>query len=211
MIYFHIPIGIFAHRSGIFRASTWPARLRSLLSSSGPAASAILQLTLAAAIPFYLAPQLLAIVKKPHLGRVYVTKLLHLRNLQEYIRGIYGELLGPVGSQDVVLSDHETSWLIPSFRGRVLTATHYELFVPEQPVRAQAVRLFFDPHANEQQSEEIIRTYSAKWIVLNPRILTDEVFHSLIRTEAVVRQAGGMVLMRASSWITAAPAPGAKL
>ncbi len=208
MIFLHIPIGILAHQTGIFRLPTWPSRLRSLANSyADKAPLAMLQITLAAGILFGLIPQLLDILKQPFLARPYLTGILHLRNLQQDIRRSYADLLGPIGLRDVVLSDPVTSWMIPAFRGRIVSASNYELFVPDQPARERAVNLFFNADVTEEQRQMIIREYSVSWIVLNPKMLNAPVVRSLTRTTAIVRQTDGLLLMDASAWMAAAPQP----
>jgi len=205
MIYLHMSIGIFAQRTEIFKLSSWPERFRSLMAPASQAAYPMLQIVVSFAVLFFLAPQLVDSAVEPHLGRVYLTKILHLRNLQQNVRQTFPDLLSPVGLRDVVLADPVTSWMIPAFRGRVVTAIHYELFVPGQANGAKAVDLFFSPTGTESQREEIIRDYNVRWIALNPSMLSDEMMRSLRRQTAVVRETSGMVLMSAAAWIAAGP------
>lgn len=205
MIYLHTAIGIFAQQSGIFKISSWSARFRDMTSAPAQAAYSLLQVTVAIGILYFLLPQVLDAAKEPFLGRAYLTKVLHLRYLQENVRARYVDLLAPVGLRDVVLSDPDTSWIVPSFRGRVVSAMHYELFVPNQPQREQAVRLFFSPAATEQQREDVIHRFDVQWIVLNPKFLREEIFRALLRPSAVVRESDGMVLIDAAAWMAAAP------
>jgi len=205
MIYLHMSIGIFAQRTEIFKLSSWPERFRSLMAPASEAAYPMLQIVVSFAVLFFLAPQLVDSAVEPHLGRVYLTKILHLRNLQQNVRQTFPDLLSPVGLRDVVLADPVTSWMIPAFRGRVVTAIHYELFVPGQANGAKAVDLFFSPTGTESQREEIIRDYNVRWIALNPSMLSEEMMRSLERQTAVVRETSGMVLMSAPAWIAAGP------
>ena len=115
-----------------------------------------------------------------------------------------GELLAPIGPRDVVLSDIQTSWRIPSTRGRVVAALHYELFVPDQPQRTIDLNNFFSSD-NEAERDAVIRKYGVAWIVLNRNRLGDAEFASLLRKPAVVGTSddGNLVLMRADSWMKA--------
>jgi hypothetical protein len=121
------------------------------------------------------------------------TRLLHLRNLKKNVLAEYADLLAPIEARDAVLSDSDTMWIIPAFRGRVVSAMHYELFVPDSP------------DASEAQREETLRRYGAKWTVLNPEYLSGDLFHSLQHPGAIARQSGGMALMSAAAWIGDAP------
>jgi hypothetical protein len=44
----------------------------------------------------------------------------------------------------VVLSDINTSWIVPSIRGKVVGALHPQAFVPDQKQRFDDVNTFFD-------------------------------------------------------------------
>jgi alpha-1,6-mannosyltransferase len=204
MIFAHMAIGVFAHESGILSLSTWPGRLRALLQPVGQAAYPILQCVVAVLLAYCLVPQLIDVATAPHLGRTYLTKLTHSRNLQEHVRQEFSDLLSPIGMKDVVIADPNTEWLVPSFKGRVVSAMHYELFVPHQGERAEAVDTFFAPGTTEAQRDAILHDYGVQWIVLNRRWIGDGTFNRLLRKPAVVREDGGMVLMNAAEWMKAA-------
>jgi hypothetical protein len=203
MIYYHLAIGIFAHQAGIFRPSTWLARIRSLTGPMGQAAYPILQVVVALLSLYFLIPQLVLAATASHLGRVYFARVFHIRDLQQHPRQTMAQLLEPVGTKDVVISDPQTSWLIPSFHGRVVAAMHFELFIPNQPQRLEAIEQFFSSDATEQEREQILRKYNVQWIVLDRGMISDQTYHALLRDSAVVNRAGDMVLMSTPRWIVA--------
>jgi len=205
MIFLHAAIGVFANESGIFRPSTWARRLREIAEPSWQAAYPILQVVLAAMVLYFLAPQVADIAMQPHLARTYLTHALHLRDLQHHSRESYAEILQPVGPRDVVLSDVETSMAIPAFKGRVVAVSHYELFVRGQAARSDAVNQFFSSDATEAEREQTIRQYDVKWILLNRRLIGDNLFQSLVRDNAVVGRTQDLVLMNAQKWMASAP------
>ena len=200
MIYFHLAMGVFAHESGIFRPWTWLARLKSIAGPAAQAAVPILQTVVAILTLYFLIPQLITVFTYPHLARAYSARLFHIRDLQVHPRPMMEKLLEPVGIHDVVLSDPQTSWIIPSFRGRIVGAIHFELFVPNQPQRLAAVEQFFSPTATNQQREQILREYDVKWIVLNRGLIGDNLFNSLLHESAVVNRVGDLVLIDARRW-----------
>ncbi|MGD0118366.1 MAG: hypothetical protein ABSD30_09890 [Candidatus Binatus sp.] len=205
IIYFQLALGVFVHDSELLRPSRWPKLLRQLVSpDSSIEYRAIVQVTVAIFLVYFLIPQLVLIAKEPSLGRKYLAKITGRREKIEYPRQAMGELLAPIGPRDVVLSDIQTSWRIPSTRGRVLAALHYELFVPDQPQRTIDLNNFFSSD-NEAERDAVIRKYGVAWIVLNRNRLGDAEFASLLRKPAVVGSSddGNLVLMRADSWMKA--------
>ena len=206
MIYFQFATGVFVHDSELLRPSRWPKLVRQLLSTDSSTENrAILQITVAIFLVYFLIPQLVLIAKEPYLARKYVAKIAGRSEKIEYPRPALRELLGPVGPRDVILSDVDTSWQIPSTRGKVVAALHFELFVPDQVQRTTDLNSFFSL-GSEAERDVLIRRYGVAWIVLNRDRLGTAEFESLLRKPAVVRSSadGNLVLMRADSWMKAA-------
>jgi hypothetical protein len=201
MIYPHVMVGIFAFQSGLFRLSTWPRRLRSMFLPPQQASPAILEVTLAVVLLRCAVPQVIQIATQPFLARPYLVALLHRgENRQTRLPQDLAQLLGPVKEHDVVLSDLETSWLIPSYDGRIVSGMHYELFIPDQRQRTQDVTEFF-AGAGAQRQRQIVQQYGVRWIVLNRQIIGSSEFDALLRPSAVVNKVDGLVLMDAARWL----------
>jgi hypothetical protein len=82
----------------------------------------------------------------------------------------YKELLfleQQVGARSVVLSDINTSWIVPSIRGKVVGALHPQAFVPDQKQRFDDVNTFFDVATNFGQQLAIAKKYHADFLLLN--------------------------------------------
>jgi len=204
LIYFHIVVGIFAYETGILRPSTWPARLKQMLQPYPQGSFAILQTLLALALIACLLPQLKLIAIEPWLARPYLVKVLHRgKDHQERLPGELATLLGTIPEHDVVLSDTRTSWLIPSYNGRVVSAIHYELFVPGQAQRWHDVIDFFSPADSPAHREQVVRKYNARWIVLDRSGLDETVYKELVRPSAIVGRTDLLVLMDAQKWLAA--------
>jgi hypothetical protein len=204
LIYLHVMVGIFAHETGIFRLSTWPARLKQMLAPFPLGSFPVTQTLLALALLGCLAPQLRLIATEPWLARPYLVKLLHRgEDHQERLPRDLAELLQPVAEHDVVLSDLRTSWLVPSYNGRIVSAIHYELFVPNQPRRWHDVIDFFTPGNGQAHRERVVREYNVRWIALDRSVLDDSVYRALLRPSAVVGHVGTLVLMDARKWLDA--------
>jgi hypothetical protein len=64
-----------------------------------------------------------------------------------------------VDRYDVVLTDLETSWYVPSFSGKVVAFPMQIPFVPDHSERIEAVERFFGPQASQSERIEIARKY----------------------------------------------------
>ena len=194
-VFGHPAVGVWVHQSGLLRLCTWPARINALARPISEAAYPLLQCTVAALLLYGLIPQINLIASAPYFARPYLARLRHSRNLQKNPRAAFNQLLAPVQTHDVVLSDEQTSWLIPSFSGRIVTALHYELYVPDQPARGSAVKQFFSPLANEAQRDITLRQYHVSWIVLNPKNINADVMQQLRQKYRTAGTAGDLVLL----------------
>lgn len=201
LIYFHIAIGVLVHQTGLLRPRTWPGRIRNAASSAMEAAApAILQSALAVLIAYFLIPQLWSVATLPHLARPYLARLLHRPERGQSARPELAALLRDVGPRDVIIADPQTSWILPSVRGRIVSAIHYELFVPDQPQRADDLATFFSTD-DEAQRDRILAKYDVRWIVLNVALLDPSLRASFLREAAVVNRTPHFVLMRADEWV----------
>ncbi len=72
-----------------------------------------------------------------------------------------------VGTRSVVLSDINTSWIVPSIRGKVVGALHPQAFVPDQKQRFADVNTFFDVATSFGQQVAIAKKYHVDFLLLN--------------------------------------------
>lgn len=72
-----------------------------------------------------------------------------------------------VDAKSVVLSDINTSWIVPSIRGKVVGALHPQAFVPDQRQRFNDVNTFFEPTTTIQQQIAIAKKYHVDFLLLN--------------------------------------------
>ncbi|MBX3358688.1 MAG: hypothetical protein KF745_09690 [Phycisphaeraceae bacterium] len=208
LVFLHMAVALYADEARLFDVRSWPARLRSLLAvPPGAALQAITQTAVAATIVYFLVPQAIDVIKEPHLARPLLAPLMGARNLQITLRADLGRLLEGIGERDVVLSDLTTSWAIPSARGRIVGALHYEFFAPDQAGKESDTVRFFQEGVPGSLRAEIIRRQGVRWIVLDSTQIPSGVYASLIEPSAVVRQEGSLVLMDATKWLEAAGAP----
>ena len=201
MIFLHIPIGIFCHEHYLFSPSTWPRRLRALLKADDSALCPAIVSTMVALIYWVsLAPQLLQVATTPYLARPYLAPLVGKSTKLVRYRALLDELLSRIGQHDVVLSDRETSWMIPSSRGRIVAALHLEFFVKGQAERAADLEDFFNEATSDNRRLEILRKYHVRWIVLNSAMLPPRVVKTLMVPAGVVASVDTLTLLDAEVW-----------
>jgi hypothetical protein len=71
------------------------------------------------------------------------------------------------GQEDVVLSDINTSWMVPTFGGKIVAARHPLAFVPDQRTRRDDVAHFFDPATGDTERTALIDKYHVRFLLLN--------------------------------------------
>jgi hypothetical protein len=200
LIFFHIMVGLLVWEIGLLRPSTWTERLRSIFAPLPRGAYATIQVLLALVLVACLIPQLRDIARQPYLARPYLVRIFHGKDRQLRLRESLTKLLSPVQENDVVLSDLQTSWLVPGINGKIVAALHYELFIPDQRQRRQDLEGFFDDDSPSQR-RKILQRYNVRWIVLNRRMLDEKEFLQLFRPSAIAAQVDDLVLMDAQKWV----------
>jgi hypothetical protein len=70
-----------------------------------------------------------------------------------------------VGRYDVVLTDLETSWYVPSFSGKVVAFPMPIPFVPDHAARIEAVARFFERGASRDERVAILRKYNVTHVL----------------------------------------------
>lgn len=78
----------------------------------------------------------------------------------------YQFLARATGQYEVVLADLPTSWMVPTFGGKIVAALHPLAFVPDQATRTADVNRFFDRSATPAERQEIVRKYKAKYLLV---------------------------------------------
>jgi len=83
----------------------------------------------------------------------------------------YAFLKDIVEPYDVVLADDQTSWVIPSFSGKVVAFLRSNPLLPDIDERRRDHETFFSPESNLETREFIIRKYGVDFILLNLQFL----------------------------------------
>ena len=106
-------------------------------------------------------------------------------------------VLGPVGADDGVLSDLDTSWIIPALTGKVVASIHPLHWVPDAKQRTQDVLSFFLPATANMDRMAILSRYGVHWILINkasPELSASEGAR-LEKLGHVVARAGALTLL----------------
>jgi hypothetical protein len=69
----------------------------------------------------------------------------------------------------VILSDIQTSWVIPTFGGKVVAGLHAQAFISDHFQRKADLRRFFSKDATNKERLDIIHKYHAGYILLRNR------------------------------------------
>jgi hypothetical protein len=70
------------------------------------------------------------------------------------------------GQYDVVMSDIESSWIVPTFGGKVVAASNPVAFVPDIDVRSGDLNRFFKRDALLSERQQIIQKYGANYLLI---------------------------------------------
>jgi alpha-1,6-mannosyltransferase len=77
------------------------------------------------------------------------------------------------GQYDLILSDIRSSWIVPTFGGKVVAALHPLAFVPDDNIRKSDLKQFFSKATTLGERRRMIEKYDAKYVLLNKLMLGD--------------------------------------
>lgn len=114
--------------------------------------------------------------------------------------GKFDFLRSYVRDGDVVLSDPETTWVVPSFAGRSVSMwRHYNPFVIDIWERFIDVREFFETEPGDiGYRREILRKYGVKYLLINSGHVSPELSADLKKLGRIVYDCDGMTLVDAT-------------
>jgi len=168
---------------------------------------AMTQVLAVVALLYGAVPQLLDVVSETHLARPLIAELAGRENKQPEHWNTYEAALAEIEPGDVVLSDLQTGWPVPSFRGRVVGANHLELFTPGQRERWDHTDRIFATDTDPAERRRLMTKYAVRWVLL----ARDSPLAVQIVPSAVVAESGRLVLMDAERWLAALHAPPLRL
>lgn len=74
-----------------------------------------------------------------------------------------------IGQYQVVMTDLATSWIVPTYGGKVIASMHPVYFVPNYIEREQDLERFFDSATSEAERRALLDKYSVDFILLRAR------------------------------------------
>ncbi len=187
----------------LFSSPTWRETFGRLRSSSPDTfVPGFVRLLLPFLILLFGVPQIRDTLRLPHLMRPRIARWLGRPDRQSHRFDRYAAILGPVGERDVVMTDVITAWPVPSFKGRIVGAEHFEYFTLDQQRRRDDASLFMTPGTSFETRARLLEHYDARWILLD-RDNNATVLPELLAVQAVERDKGNMILMDARRWLAA--------
>jgi hypothetical protein len=77
------------------------------------------------------------------------------------------------GQYDVILSDLETGWPVPSFGGKIVATWHPLAFVSDHRKRQEDVDTFFGTSTSQSDRKRILQSYRVNYILVGKRKIPD--------------------------------------
>jgi hypothetical protein len=194
-----IAVGNWSCAQGLWSLSALRRIFSELLARSARTnAQALIHTMFFVALAFGAVPQMWDILSLPHLARTYMAPLIGREDKQPRYWENYEEVLADVGTHDVVLSDLETAWPVPSFNGRIVAAIHLEFFTADQEQRVADVERVFATERPDERAR-IIKKYGVKYILIS----RTGAYADRIHASAIQVENHNLVLMDAQRWLAA--------
>ena len=183
---------------------TWSTEMLSGLLSRSPNrnAQSLTQVLFIVALLYGALPQFHAILSEPYLARPLIAPLLKREDKQPRNWTTYQTVLAEIQPGEVVLSDMETGWPVPSFGGRIVAANHLELFSEGQRERLADAERFFETQS-AQERQDLIDRYAVRYILVSRH----SPLASHIQDTAIVAESNALVLMDAQKWLAIQSVP----
>jgi hypothetical protein len=109
----------------------------------------------------------------------------------------YEFLTDSMGQYDVVIADPYSSWIVPTFGGKVVATLHPQAFVKSHDDRRQDLDRFFNAETEQHERDAIIGKYSARYILIDRRRVdvSDEFMESLKKLGKILHVRGDITLL----------------
>jgi hypothetical protein len=104
-----------------------------------------------------------------------------------------------VGGDDVVLSDLQTSFMLPTVTGKIVASMHTLFWVPDHDARRHELDVFFRPGTSDDERRAILRRRDARFILIDSARINDEVQKQIRTLGEVEKDDGRYVLVRVAT------------
>jgi len=106
----------------------------------------------------------------------------------------YNVLEKNVGQFDVILSDLESSWMIPTFGGKIIASKHPAHWIGDHHIRRVDVNRFLSADVQISEKNSIINKYQVGYIFINKNKQTD--FQSYHRFGDIISDSQDFILIK---------------
>ena len=136
----------------------------------------------------------LIIISFNHNNRAVISRAyMGLRGIQHNYYD-YNILEKNVGQYDIILSDIESSWMIPTFGGKVIASKHPAHWIDDHSNRREAISNFFSKDVQYTEKISIINKYLVDYIFINKNKQTD--FQSYSKFGDIISNGQDFILIK---------------
>lgn len=103
-----------------------------------------------------------------------------------------------VEAYEVVMADPNTSWMLPTFTGKVISLLggHGNPLIRDEHQRRNDNLAFFDKETSMDVRKDLLLKYNVSYILLNPDFITEQVMADIRDLGSIVTQKNDLVLIR---------------
>jgi hypothetical protein len=101
-----------------------------------------------------------------------------------------------VGPYDVVMSDIHTSWIIPSFSGKVTSFLRSNPLLRDREERLRDNEMFFSEDASEDTRRELLQKYDVRYVLLNRDYVDDKLVAMIELLGEKIHDEDGVILIK---------------
>jgi hypothetical protein len=101
-----------------------------------------------------------------------------------------------VGEDDVVLSDLDTSFILPAVTGKIVASLHPLYWVPDHDARRHELDVFFRPGTSNDERRAILSRRDVRFIFIDTTFIENDDVQKQIRSLGEVEKEGRYVLVR---------------
>ncbi len=106
----------------------------------------------------------------------------------------YSVLEKNVGQYDVILSDLGTSWMIPTFGGKIIASKHPAHWIDDHSTRKKDIERFFSKDVKNITKIDIIGKYHVDYVLINRNIIEEE--HEYYKYGNIVSENKNLILIK---------------
>lgn len=87
-----------------------------------------------------------------------------------------------VDEYDIIISDNNTSWMLPAFAGKVISSMHPLYWIPDIKARREALASFYEPNQTATLLLQKAHKYGVKFVLINENDKGPESLQKFVQT-----------------------------